>query len=173
MELPTEPEYVDLPAGGIIRLCGLEFCQQPMYALNICKGHYEQRRRRGEGAEFSPLFYWWHLPEDFPPCSFPGCVNKSITKNGRILCQGHTNHTYLEKGLRPLNYINQGYTENGRVCRACHEEKPLDEFYNRNTHKGSKSKSTKCKDCYKRDVYYYKTKTGTKSDGSDPKGYNK
>jgi hypothetical protein len=67
--------------------------------------------------------------------------------------------------------INGGYTENGRVCKVCEEEKSLENFYDRNqwrTDGNHKAKSTKCKTCYKADIAYYQGLRITKADGTDP-----
>jgi hypothetical protein len=176
---PFEPRYVDLPDGGRIRLCGLAYCTQPLYARRegkyaVCKGHYVQLV---QGKEPAPLFHYWEL--EHPPCSFPGCRNVSLRLTGDyIYCQGHTNQVYAGKELTPLRwYTNAGYTENGRVCKSCKEEKPIDEFYDRNQWrimadgKPGASKATQCKECFKVDVAYHQGKRSTKADGSDPRGW--
>lgn len=178
---PFEPKYVDVPGGGRMRLCGLDYCTQPLYARRdrkyaVCMGHYNQL---AGGRELAPLIHYWEL--DYPPCSFPKCQNKSVRKapvDTGFYCQGHLNHLQAGKEMTPLRwYNNDGFTENGRVCKDCKEEKPLDEFYNRNqwktTAKGTPgaSKATKCKECFKKDVAYYQGKGSIKADGSDPKGW--
>jgi hypothetical protein len=150
------------------KLCHLDYCDLKMYARGLCNWHYEQIRR---GEELRP-----HLtPTSERPCAFAGCKNNAQSRTGKsIYCQGHANHLVAGQELKPLVfYTNEGYTENGRVCKTCHTEKPLDEFYRRNqwANAESKSKSTQCKECYKHDVNYYKGSVNEKADGSDPKGW--
>lgn len=142
----------------------------------MCKGHYDQMVA---GREPTPLIHYWEL--EYPPCSFPSCRNKSVRKvpvSSGFYCQGHLNHLQAGKEMVPLRwYYNDGITENGRICKDCGAEKPMDEYYDRNQWKtdskgnpGS-SKATKCKECFKQDVAYYQGKRSTRADGSDPKGW--
>jgi hypothetical protein len=150
------------------KLCHLDYCPERMYARGLCHWHYEQIR---QGGELRPRIST--LPDR--PCAFAGCTKNAGSKTGTtIYCQGHQNHLVAGQELKPLAYhINAGFTENGRVCKTCHTEKPLDEFYRRNQWKkeDAKSKSTQCKECYKQDVEYYQGKVDQKADGSDPKGW--
>lgn len=169
MDYLLEPKFVTVPGLGTMRLCGFESCPDAVYSRGVCKGHYHQHRHYGVIKE---LWHPWEV--EYPPCSFEGCRNTSSTKTGRIYCQGHINMIYAGKELVPLSrYKNDGYTPDGRVCKNCGEEKPLDEFYSRNKHKdpASTAKSTQCKACYKHDIRYYQGRVDKKSDGSDPMDY--
>jgi hypothetical protein len=153
-------------------LCGLDYCEDRHYAKGYCNGHYEQMRKFGETRPKMRT-----LP--YPPCGFEGCRNRSITKTGRILCQGHINqitksHPRYIGMLRPLKYyMREGMTDVTRTCKDCFTEKPLSEFYDRNQWKkrDSVSKSVRCKDCYKLDIAYYQGVRTTKADGTDPLDY--
>jgi hypothetical protein len=150
------------------KLCHLDYCPERMYARGLCHWHYEQIR---QGGELRPRLNT--IPER--PCAFAGCKNNSTSKTGKgIYCQGHMNHLVAGKELKPLVfYTNEGFTESGRVCKNCSQEKPLDEFYRRNQWKkeDAKSKSTQCKECFRQDVEYYQGKVNQKADGTDPRGW--
>jgi hypothetical protein len=154
-------------------LCGLEYCDDLHYAKGFCAAHYQQMRTTGEVKPKASQL-------SFPPCAGPECRNRAITKRGNPLCQGHINqlaptHPGYVGYLRPLKYyMNEGMTENGRVCRDCYKEKPLTEFYDRNQWKVGRSKASKsvrCKECYKHDMRYYQGREDTRADGSDPLDY--
>jgi len=167
----VEPNYVDVPGYGTIRLCGLFDCTNPVYCRGVCHGHYRQNRR---GEEFTSLKRYSET--DYGPCTFPGCINRATTKYGRQFCQGHINHIYRDGEPRPLRWNKlAGMTNDGtRICKNCKEEKPLSEYYDRNQWKesGHVSKSTQCKKCFGIDARYYRYQVGRKSDGTDPKGYD-
>jgi hypothetical protein len=165
-----EPKYVDVPGYGTIRMCGLDDCKNQAYTRGVCKTHYEQHR---QGVPFTPIRRYSEV--DFGPCAFPGCIHRATTKYGRKFCQSHMNHLNRGHEPRPLLWEKKwGQTDASRICKNCLEEKPLDEFYNRNQWKpsGAISKSTQCKTCFKIDAAYYRYKRGRKSDGTDPKGYD-
>lgn len=162
--------------GKYPKACGLDYCDDKHYSFGYCHAHYEQYRRLGY---VTPRTDWSKV--EYPDCSFSGCKKKSTTKTGaRQLCAGHMNHVqpahhaYRGEPAEFRYYKNEGYTENGRVCKDCMQEKPLDEFYNRNQWKGPDapvSKSVRCKECYKKDVGYYQGSRTTKADGTDPLNY--
>lgn len=171
-----EPRLTQDENGKTVKHCGLDYCTgRKYYAKGYCKNHYLQLRRLGFVRPFID-----YSKIEYGPCGYPDCKNKSTTKTGRQLCAGHINHiqpshhAYREEPTEFRYYMNEGYTENGRVCKDCKVEKPLDEYYNRNQWKGPDakvSKSTRCKDCYKKNVAYYAGRRETKADGTDPLGY--
>lgn len=172
-----EPKLGELnpKTGKHAKFCGLDYCNLRHYANGYCVNHYQQYKRIGL---VKPLIDFSKI--EYGPCAFTGCRNKASTKIGNQLCQGHINHvqpshqSFRGEPQELKYYMRDGMTENGRVCKVCNEEKPLDEFYDRNKHKGldKTTKSTQCKECYIKDVGYYQGKRATKADGTDPKGYN-
>lgn len=162
---------VETVTGKVLRYCGLAHCERKHYGRGLCGYHYQ---RLFDGKLMEPEIDW-SGPK--PDCNFEGCTRASVTHSPRTrrLCWGHISQFYAGKELTPLKYsLNEGYTEKGRICKTCHKEKPLDEFYDRNQGRlasGKVSKARKCKTCFKKDVAYYQGKRATKADGSDPRGY--
>lgn len=140
-------------------VCTLDYCEEKHYAKGLCRRHWDQQKR---GVPLSPRVNYSEL--EYPMCNFEGCENRSVTKRGRsMLCAGHTNQTYRGLPLKPLNYYGRGFTENGRVCKTCKEEKPLSEFYDRNQWRDDvkTGKSTQCRACYIAYVNNYKARNGS------------
>lgn len=126
-----------------VKVCALvEFnCVRPLYARGICRNHYQQLNHRGYLGDLN----WYMAPK--PECSFPGCKNESATRRVPGFCYGHQSQRYRGVELHPIRPHNM-FSEKGRVCKSCEEDKPLTEYYIRN----KTSYSTKCKACYIEEV---------------------
>lgn len=80
------------------KFCMFEGCGRKHYGNNLCRGHYQQRKR---GTTLHPL----GEPRTFGPrkaktaCAFGGCDKPSRTGG---LCSGHHNQKTRGQELRPL-----------------------------------------------------------------------
>jgi hypothetical protein len=75
------------------RRCSFPGCGRPHLAKGLCRGHYEQQRRKGSLRPLPP-----RRRED-PACDFAGCGNVAVNKG---LCQAHANQRRKGQPLRPL-----------------------------------------------------------------------
>ena len=83
------------------RRCSFPGCGRPHLAKGLCRGHYEQQRRK---RALQPLP---SRPRGDPACSFVGCGNVAVNRG---LCQAHANQRKKGQSLRPLRpfYGTQG-----------------------------------------------------------------
>jgi hypothetical protein len=164
-----EARVIETPFGPL-KMCALDYCKQEHSSRGLCVSHYHALR---EGRPLAPIIR--HMA--FPPCVIDWCPRLSQTKAKAGLCKVHYQQQWrgIAKELgdfyEPVPY-NQNFTEDGtgRVCKTCAELKPVEGFYKRNQHKtpGTRTLSTQCKECYKKDVAYYAGKRATRADGRDP-----
>jgi HNH endonuclease len=83
------------------RRCSFPGCDRPHLARGLCRGHYEQQRRKGSLKPLPPR------PRGDPACNFEGCGNVAVNRG---LCQAHANQRRKGQPLRPLRpfYGRQG-----------------------------------------------------------------
>lgn len=151
-----------------IKLCHFEDCDNPFYSRGLCGGHYE-RLRLGKELPGPSL-----IKDSYrPPCEFKGCAHLAWTAAGGF-CRTHNGHLWKFGAVREIKFYKMiGFTEGGRICKDCNEDKPLSEFYKKKHHKSPDNfhYSTQCKKCYMIDVSYTQGRALWKADGSDPLGW--
>lgn len=133
--------------------CRLDGCQTISYAKGWCRSHYGMlaRGRRPRIIDRSDR-----------PCSFDGCEAR-VTAWSLNLCAGHARQHYAGIPLKPMWY--KKYTEIGRVCRGCGEDKPLTEYYLKNGHLGRPTPAGTCKQCaIKKQMEWYARKKLSESE---------
>ena len=119
------------------RVCVVDGCDKKEYAITYCKKHYEQKRRGVDPHES-------HVDMTPRPCEFETCNRPvEIWKSG--LCSAHNQQLTQGKELKPL--VVALWTETGRICRVCGEDKPLDQYYVKNVHLGRPTPAGTCKSC--------------------------
>lgn len=151
-----------------VKLCHFEHCDYMHYSRGLCSGHYE-RMRRGDELP-GELFY---KDRSKPPCVFNGCPHLAMGY-AEGYCSTHHGQVWKFGRAREVKfYMMLGFTDEGRICKDCNEEKPLSEFYKRNHKKSphTTTYSTQCKKCYMIDVSYNQGRVLWKADGSDPLGW--
>lgn len=126
-----QPKVVD----GV-RLCGLDICNNKLYARGYCGTHYN-RAQAGKPVVAKPR------KEAGGSCTFPECGRVARTSG---LCVTHYGQQNRSGTMRPIRDPRESPDKPGlRNCKGCGEWKDREkDFYN-----GSRAgqKQNECKDC--------------------------
>ena len=113
----AEPAQTAANTAVHARLCCLHGCEQPVFALGVCVGHYRQMK---DDEELRPLVN--EQPDVADPeqknCSFEGCNRPARSKR---LCYAHYAQYRQGNGLRPLKLKTSHSSSDvrGHETRTC------------------------------------------------------